>query len=416
MLLAAYSAHAQTYTYSVLYTFTGAADGGNPYSSLYRDPAGDLYATTLNDGGASGCGTVVETLFSTTLPWTEKPLHTFAGKPDDGCNPYGGLVVDKKGNLYGTTYAGGTDSLGTVFELTPPAKKKGSWTYNVIYNFAGAPKDGANPEDGLVLDSNGNLYGTTVGGGADGDGAAFELSPSATGFTESMLYSFKGKPDGTDPYAGLQLDAKDNAYGVTAAGGANGQGMVFELTPSDGVWTETPLYSFCPVTGCKDGGWPSGTLVVEGGYYGTTQAGGAHGDGTVFEFLKAKSKEVVLYSFQGKPDGSTPVAGLAGGTKGVYYGTTSAGGANNNNGMVFALTPEPSGGCPSGSNQGDFYCETNLYSFCSQASCSDGAVPIAALIQDAKGNLYGTTKQGGNTACGGSGCGVVFKLTPSTSE
>src|SRR5215469_3212646 len=309
---------------------------------------------------------------------TETVLYSFCSQLNctDGYNPFAGLVMDKKGNLYGTTYQGGANANGgngTVFEITVAGEEK------VLYSFTGSNGDAGNPYAGLVMDKRGNLYGTTVGGGVNGSGAVFELSPSGT---ETVLYSFCSQPsctDGATPYAGLVIDKKGNLYGTTYQGGVNGNGTVFEISPSR---TETVLHSFAH----SDGASPLAGLVIDqkGNLYGTTTVGGVNGNGTVFE-ITAAGEEKVLYSFTGSNGDGDPVAGLVMDKKGNLYGTTV--------GTVFKVSPSGT--------------ETVLYVFCSQSGCTDGAGPMAGLVMDRQGNLYGTTSYGG-----ANGVGVVFKVTP----
>jgi uncharacterized repeat protein (TIGR03803 family) len=286
-----------------------------------------------------------------------KVLHRFTGT--DGANPYAGLIFDASGSLYGTTAIGGKNNEGSVFKLTQSSA--GTWTESVLYSFAGPP-DGENPYSSLIFDADGNLYGTTANGGQYGKGTVFRLTPTRHGtWKESVLHSFVGSPDGLDPAAaGLVFDAAGNLYGTTAFGGSTsncgslGCGVVFSLTPnSDGGWTENVLYNFCPATGC--------------------------------------------------PDEASPWAGVIFDTSGNLYGTTSIGGQSEG-GVAFELA-RPKG----------VWTESVLYSFCSLKDCTDGAGPYAGLSFDPSGNLYGTTMNGGSPTCLSGGiCGVVFELTPNS--
>ena len=364
------SAHAGAQTETALYSFTGTPDGANPYySTLVRDSAGDLYGTTLN-GGANGLGSV----FELTATGTEKVLYSFAGSPD-GANPYAGLVMDKNGNLYGTTAAGGADSYGTVFELTATGTEK------VLYSFAGPP-DGANPYKALVLSKKSTLYGTTFNGGADGYGTVFSVTEKGV---EKVLYSFTGGADGARPSAGVILDKKGNLYGTVTGGGDYGGGTVYELNPSLG--TLSVLYAF---TGGADGYEPYTPLIFDkkGNLYGTTAGGGA-GCGTVYELLAPSwTTENVLHTFD-YSDGCYADSGVVFGKKNNLYGTTYWGGASGQ-GVVYELTAS-----------GAF---NDLHSF---AGGADGAQPLSALVVDKQGYLYGTTTLGGS-----SGDGTVFKVVP----
>ncbi|MGH6839303.1 MAG: choice-of-anchor tandem repeat GloVer-containing protein [Methylocella sp.] len=319
----------------------------------------------------------------------ETVLHSFTF--GDGADPEAGVIADSNGNVYGTTFAGGASDAGVVFKLSPGG------TYTVLHSFSRG-SDGRFPLAGLVADSSGNLYGTTDEGGGSGCGGVgcgvvFKLSPDGT---ETVLHPFTGGSDGANPLAGLIADSSGNLYGTTAFGGASGNGVVFKLSPSG---TETVLHAFSGFP--SDGGTPEGGLIADssGNLYGTTAIGGASGNGVVFK-LSASGTETVLYSFKGGSDGGTPVAGLIADSGGNLYGTTFAGGASNS-GVVFKLSPSGT--------------ETVLHSF--SAAPSDGTNPRSGLIADSSGNLFGTTQEGG--ALGGvcpSGCGMVFKVTPSGTE
>jgi uncharacterized repeat protein (TIGR03803 family) len=285
--------------------------------------------------------------------------------------------MDTSGNLYGTTSSGSADGDGTVFEVA----LNGAET--VLHSFTGGP-DGKGPQAGLVMDNKGKLFGTTVFGGANGDGTVFKVAPDGT---ETVLYSFAGKPDGYAPSGGL-IRRNGNFYGTTAEGGTEGLGTVFELSPQG---TEKVLYSFCPnYPNCTDGVFPVGSLIADsaGNLFGTTSADGG-GGGTVFK-LAPNGTETTLWSFTGGADGSEPQTGLVR-KNGNLYGTTLFGGANGF-GTVFKVARDGT--------------ETVLYSFDSVANGADGFEPYAGLIEDESGNLYGTTYGGGTD-----GGGIVFKIT-----
>ena len=367
--------HLVTYSYSVLHSFNPQPDGGHPFAGLSRDAAGNLYGTTPW-GGAAGSGTV----FKADSNGNETVLYSFTGG-SDGAVPFSGLVRDAAGNLYGTTLSGGASSSGTVFKVDLAGNE------TVLYNFAGG-SDGAAPFAGLVLDAAGSLYGTTQSGGASSSGTIFKVDSAGN---ETVLYNFTGGSDGANPIAGLVLDAAGNLYGTTNVGGTMGSGAVFKL---DSFGNDTVLYSF---TGGSDGGSPVASLVRDkaGNLYGTANLGGAAGNGTVFK-LDSNGNETVLYSFAGGSDGANPVAGLVRDAVGNLYGTTNLGGATGN-GTVFKVDSTGN--------------ETVLYSF---TGGSDGASPKAGLVFDATGNLYGTTPSGGVSGCTivyTSNCGVLFKLT-----
>lgn len=331
----------------------------------------------------------------------ERVLYNFKGSPDgDGAFPAAAVAFDSSGNLYGTTYQGGAYTYGTVFQLSPSSG--GQWSETVLHSFAyGA--DGAYPYDSLLVDASGNLYGTTALGG-DGQcsvtcGTVFEVSPGSGGWTENILLNFNGT-DGANPGYNLIVGRDGAFYGTTGSGGADGGGTVFRLVKeSDGTWSETVLYSF--KRDGKDGFGPSSGLMFNrsGNLYGTTYYGGAYADGTVFE-LKRDSKgewtEAVIHSFDGH-DGVHPVAGLTMDTTGNLYAVCPNGGPQHN-GTVFKLTHRPN----------DRWAFTILYDFPKHGY---GWGPVGTLIWDAKGNLYGVTAAGGNTACE-DGCGTVFKMSP----
>jgi uncharacterized repeat protein (TIGR03803 family) len=251
-------------TETLIYSFTGGADGSIPEAGLLQDAQGNLYGTT-SAGGARNFGTV----FKVTQAGVEKVLHSFTGP--DGIGPYAGLVRDKKGNFYGTTVMGGASNFGTVFKMTPTG------TVTLLHSFTLGRKDGSRPKAGLVLDAKGNLYGTTFENGAFGLGTVFEVTPAGT---EMILHSFSRMPDGNGPYAGLVRDGQGNLYGTTSAGGTSNAGTIFKVTPSG---KETILYSFKGT----DGRAPLAALVrdAQGNFYGTTSGGGAQGFGTVFKLV-----------------------------------------------------------------------------------------------------------------------------------
>ena len=265
------------WTYTVLHNFK-YVEGSYPVGGLIFDTSGKLYGVT-NTGGAYGYGTVFQLRKSSGGTWTEKILHSFNGT--DGRNPTKALVMDASGNLYGTTYNGGAHSAGTVFEL---ARGTGdSWQEKVIHSFFPRPSpDGANPDGGVILVS-GNLYGTTYNGGTNGYGTVFQLVKQSSGWQESVIHSFNQDGiDGATPRANL-TPVGSNLYGTTSSGGTSFAGTVFQLTPATGGgWTETILYSFSDTSG--GAAFPSGGLFLysDGNLYGTAQ-GGAYGVGSVYE-------------------------------------------------------------------------------------------------------------------------------------
>jgi uncharacterized repeat protein (TIGR03803 family) len=374
VLIAAAATTAQPQTFSILHSFRGGLDGTNLYGGVILDARGNVYGTTYGAGNsgcsAPGCGTV----FRVNPSRRETVLYRFAGMPD-GQNSTGTLVRDSAGNLYGTTQNGGTDGHGTVFKLDTTG------TETVLHSFANGPTDGGYPSAGLIRDAAGNLYGTTPSGGTSDNGTVFKVDSTGV---ETVLHLFTNVPDGASPNAGLIRDAAGNLYGTTIAGGV-GYGTVFKVS-STGV--ETVLYSF---TGGTDGLVPEGGLVRDsaGNLYGTTFYGGVSNFGTVFK-LNTTGLETVLYSFTGGGDGQNPQAGLVRDTAGNLYGTTEFGGTSNL-GTVFKL--DTSG------------IETVLHTF--TGTSTDGRQPFAGVTLDTAGNLYGTTFGGGAF-----GFGIVFKLTP----
>jgi uncharacterized repeat protein (TIGR03803 family) len=326
---------AQAQTYNVIYNFTGGRDGASPEAGLTIDRGGNLYGTT--NGGGAGYGAVFK-LAHKSSTWVLSPLYNFAGG-SDGSGTYSGVVFGPDGSLYGVTY--GTDvGLGTVFKLQPPATACKTalcpWTETVLYRFTGG-SDGANPEGDLTFDQAGSLYGVTLGGGY-GFGVVYELTPSNGGWTQSILHSFEQGKDGVFPAAGVIFDKTGNLYGTTAFGGTHGLGVVFQLTPSGSGWTENLLYTF---QGGSDGGVPLAGLIFDnsGNLYGATSEHGTGSCGTAFELMPLDGtwSFSLLYSFGGS-SGCGPQASLMLDQAGNLYGTTLNGGANGQ-GSVFKLTP-----------------------------------------------------------------------------
>jgi uncharacterized repeat protein (TIGR03803 family) len=400
------SALAATPTETVLYSFPGGISGSNPYGGLILDSSGNLYGTTGEGGNStqcnlgSGCGTVfmLSPPTGTNTTWTETVLYSFQGTTKDGSGPQAGLIFDSKGALYGTTSSGGASGYGTVFKLTPPATQGGAWTESILYSFKGGT-DGSDPACGLIFDSKGALYGTTPIGGADNFGIAFKLTAPTKGTTwvETILYTFKGLSDGGKPYAGLIFKGS-SLYGTTLDGGASSQGAVFELTPpakQGGAWTESVIYSF---TGGTDGGKPYASLLLNGGnLYSTTGLGGSGGYGTVFKLTAPKTGsttwvESVLFDFSGGPAGSYARSGLVFDSTGDLYGTTGVG--TGNSGVVFELTKPKTG---------TVWTETVLWTF---SGGGDGGDSTAGLAISGT-TLYGTTSLGGQYAKG-----TVFEVVP----
>jgi len=325
----------------VLHNFEeGGYYGSFPGSSLILDSSGNLYGTTPIGDIREG-GIVFELSPKTTgTGWTATTVHAFSGTAGDGSDPVASLIFDAAGNLYGTTYSSGAYGWGTVFELSPTTG--GTWTETILYSF-GNGSDAQHPGSSLILDAAGNLYGTTYSGGTDNLGAVFELSPAAGGgWTETVLHSFSTGTDGQYPQSALILDPAGNLYGTTTLGGAYNIGTVFELSPADNTWTEKILHSFKP--NGHDGGIPFAGLTMDhaGNLYGTTNFGGLYGYGTVFEIKPASQSEKILYSFSGRPDGEYPYAGVIFDTSGNLYGTTTDGGTAGA-GAVFKMTSTSTG-------------------------------------------------------------------------
>jgi uncharacterized repeat protein (TIGR03803 family) len=339
------SAGAATETEKIIYTFTGGANGAHPYSELLLDKAGNLFGTTSSGGGIGvcnglpGCGTVFE-LSPSSSGWTEKTIYTFTGSADGGF-PLGGVVMDKSGNLYGTAQgAGGASYCGTVIELTPSAE--GEWTETTLYSFNGYNEggDGCSPRATLTLDANGNIYGTTGSGGPFNDGTVFELLPPSApgGAWTETVLLSFDGTDGDTPTGSVVFDNAGNLYGTTDSGGSFNWGSVFKLTPTSGSWSATSIFSF---TSGDNGCNPNGGVVFDkaGNLYGTTDWCGADEVGTVFKL--------------------TPTVGQ--------------------------------------------WTMSRLHTF---TGAIDGAEPYAGLTLDPQGNIYGATFLGGLF-----GEGVAFKLT-----
>jgi len=269
------------WNFSVLYSFTGGTDGFGPGGGVVFDKKGNLYGTTP-DGGEKGCscGVVYELSPIKGGGWRQKVIHTFTGG-NDGSTGSLGLLLVKAGNLYGIAELGGAHGVGTAFKLSPASG--GKWKMSTIDAFKGVPHAG-DPYGGLISDAAGSLYGTTYFGGANGIGSVFKLTNSNGKFKESVLYSFKNGTDGNSPTSTLVFDANGNLYGTTSAGGdGNGDGTVFKLTPnSGGKWKESVPHRF---KNNHDGANPYYGLALDkaGNLYGTTAAGGAQGQGVIFE-------------------------------------------------------------------------------------------------------------------------------------
>ena len=389
----------QAQAFSVIHDFHNSPDGSAPWSGLARDRGGNLYGTT-SLGGDYGYGMVFR-VTKRGSGWILQPLYSFPSphQGNDGAQPNAPVVVAADGTIYGTTTTGG-DNQGTVFRLTPPPRACENslcpWSETILYRFAGGT-DGGNPYSPVILDAHGNVYGTTQSGGSANLGAVFELTPSGSGWTETVLYSFTGIPDGSQPETGLLLGSDGNLYGTTADGGTGNSGTVFQLVPSGGGWSENVLYSF----GAFDGYAPYGGLIQDhnGNLYGTTAYSGS-GNGSVFELSLSGGgwNFTTLYQLTSGGAGTVgPVGALLLDSAGNLYGTTFQGGLltcgnGSGCGTVFKLSP----------HSGDW-----TYNLLYQFSGGDsGAFPVDGLASDPQGNIYGTGF-GGN-----SGNGVVFEWTP----
>ena len=386
----------------VLYNFNyNGTDGAYPYyANLISDVAGNLYGTT-DSGGAYSAGAVFELVPNGSGGWTQKLLHSFDFDGNDGAYPYGGLVSDGAGNLYGTTSLGGdyhcNDGFGcgAVFELSPNGS--GGWTEKVLHRFTYTGVDGLYPRIGLALDGSGNLYGTAAQGGDYGYGTAFELSPNGSGgWSFKKLHNFGNGTDAANPHSTLVVDSAGNLYGTSLNGGDEYAGTVFELSPNgSGGWTEKKLHNFGVD---NDGYYPWAGLILDaaGNLYGTTEYGGNYYDGTVFELSPNGHggwTEKRLHDFGNGNDGEDLLGNLVLDAAGNLYGTTYVGGSYGY-GTAFKLTPNGSGG----------WSETKLHNF---GTGNDGAYPDAGLIVDQSGNLYGTTSAGGGSFYSG----TVFEIT-----
>jgi uncharacterized repeat protein (TIGR03803 family) len=317
------------WTLTSLYSFQGGTDGSKPSSRLVFGPDGSLYGTTIYGGGSgcggSGCGTVFNLKPGSSSTWKETVLYKFSGGSDGALPTLGELIFDKAGNIYGTTWQGGTYNTGTVYELTPSG---GTWTLSVLYTFTGG-SDGGNPYAGVIFDKAGSLYGTAITGGIGG-GTIYQLTNSGSGWTERVLYDFTSGPGGVFPLAGLIFDNSGNLFGASSWGFSGHGGAVFELSPSGGSWIFSALYTFPPGEG------PFDSLIQDsaGSLYGTKDAG------NVFELTPAGLVWVYtdFHDFSNYcNDGEYPYGGLVMDAKGNLYGTTTEGGSNGY-GVIFEIT------------------------------------------------------------------------------
>jgi uncharacterized repeat protein (TIGR03803 family) len=396
------ASEAQTLT--PIYTFLGRADGASPQAEVVLDPAGNVYGTTTEGGSFLNCDIGCGVVFKVDTRGHESVLYTFTGGID-GDYPEAGLVRDSAGVLYGAPFRGGANGASDVFKLTPRATFCPAvlcpWNMTILYSFGAMGGDGANVSATLLRDPEGNFYGANGPTGSN-YGTVFKIDPEGN---ETILHTFMG-PDGEGPNGALIRDAAGDLYGTTLAGGGGNAGVVFELTPTGSGWTETILYSFGGDG--VHGAYPLAGVILDehGNLYGTTSAGGLPNHGIVFELTPSSNgtwTETVLHAFNGSPDGDSPLASVIMDSQGNLYGTTALGG----------LATTPCRSCGVIYKIDSSHNESILWSF---TGSPDGEGPRSSLVMDAQGNFYGTTIAGGNLntmspECG-AGCGVVFKFAP----
>jgi uncharacterized repeat protein (TIGR03803 family) len=325
--------------FNILYTFNHPNDPIEVYAPVVFGPDGALYGTGYG-GGQNTLGAVFSLQPPTTVcksvscPWTLTTLYSFEFG-NDAIHPYlGSLVFDSAGNIYGTTYSGGTFVRGTVFKLT---RSSNGWTESVLYSFSGG-SDGDFPYNGVALDSAGNVYGTTSEGGEHGFGTVYELSPSGSGWTETTLYAFTGGDDGATPIGSVAVDAQGNLYGTTTSDGGSENGTVWELSPSNGGWAFTVLHSFAAGQYRGGGPWATPTLDAAGNIYGTARSTGDPGFGEAFTLTSTGGGWInTSYYFDGE-NGQWPECSVALDASGNLYGTSMLGGAGDW-GAVWEITP-----------------------------------------------------------------------------
>lgn len=408
---------ARSTTFTSIYSFTGGSDGAFPQGRLVLSSStGVLYGATYS-GGTYGWGTVYQLTPGTGGVWTQKVLYNFTGG-NDGANPPAGLVLGPNTVLYGTTYQGGSTGYGTVFQVAPIGG--GVWKQTTLYTFKGG-SDGANPQGSLTRSTSGVLYGTTYNGGTQGLGTVFSLTPGTGGaWTERVLHSFQGGTDGANPQATLALSSQAVLYGTTYAGGTAGWGTVFSLIPgAGGVWTEKILYSF---TGQADGGGPAAGVTLApttGVLYGTTFWGGnvvsgcplagyINGCGVVYQVVPSAGgnwTQSVLYTFAGPPaDGAHPYQNLTLTSAGKLWGTGFSGGSSLNIcftasyvgcGNAFLLAPP--------ATQGGAWTYNKMHNFIG----NDGGGPEGVIL-NSTGAAFGATYVGGLAG----GYGAVYQIAP----
>ncbi|HEX8816756.1 MAG TPA: choice-of-anchor tandem repeat GloVer-containing protein [Terriglobales bacterium] len=376
--------------YKVLHDFTNGPDGdGN--GGVTVDAKGNVYGATLT--GKYNNGLIFELTPSSDGKWSEMFLYSFPGG-DGGESPQGKPLFDAAGNLYGVTEYGGKHKWGTVFRLTPSAK---GWTHTILYNFCSAADcdDGEEPQSGVIMDSDGNLYGAAY--------AVFELRPQPDGWKETSLHNFTGNhSDGKDAISAVVRDSVGNLYGMTYLGGlqcgSSTCGTIYEISPQpDGKWKETILLRF----NGKNGQFPLGALLLDGSgaLYGTAELGGT-GGGVVFKMTPTGNGHwdyAIIHDFSGGTEGDIPVSGVVMDTNGNLYGTTGDGGNISGCGVLYKMSPSAKGK----------WRYTVLHRF---GKINDGCAPAGDLTIDSSGNLYGGTLLGGSH-----GFGTVYELTPDPS-
>jgi uncharacterized repeat protein (TIGR03803 family) len=384
--------------FKVLHAFAGGSDGAYPLAPPVFDRLGNLYGTTEQGGSGTGCNIgcgIVYELMPHSTQWSERVLYNFSGTTD-GADPFGALTLAPNGYFYGVDSVGGDPSCncGEVYQL---ARTAGVWTKTAIHVFLGnrnGNNDGGYPGAGLLIDSAGNLYGVAAQGGIYGWGVVFELSPNGDGtWTENIIYNFTNSRDGYVPYAPLVMDAAGNLYGTAQAGGIYGGGTVFRLTPSNGIWTESTLFAF---TGGDGGGNPNFGVVLDstGNLYGAADTGGGNFAGVIFKLTPTVGywNYVLVHTFSGGSDGGNPSSTVTIDAAGNLYGTTLYGGLYQY-GTVYKI-----------SDVNGKWQETVLHSF---TGANDGWQPYGGVVVDSGGNVYGAATQGGRY-----GFGLAFEITP----
>ena len=343
-----------SWIFTTLLNFDGR-DGLIPYSRVVFGTSGALYGTTFEGGTSSdcefGCGAVYNILPTATVcktfscPWTGNAIASFTDQANGGNPNFVDPVFDQQGNLYGTTAIGGSTGVGVVFELTHTSN---GWTENVLHSFSGP--DGGYPYTGVIFDQAGNLYGTTGYGGDFNQGTVYRLSPSGSGWTLTILYSFQGADDGQQPASTLLMDQAGNLYGSTLVGGSGGGGTVFKLSPSGGGWSFSLIYDFVGQANQNFYPGPVNSLAMDaqGNLYGTAILDGAHGAGSVFKLTPSNGSWTYtsLHDFTGGTDGANPFSGVTLDANGNLFGTTLYGGTTHGQecqstgcGVVWEITP-----------------------------------------------------------------------------